>query len=44
VLDQLSLDAIKSSDATALRKFYQLAHHWAELAVAELDRRGEERS
>ena len=42
VLDLLSFDTIKSSDEAALRKFHKLAHHWAELAAAELARRGEE--
>jgi hypothetical protein len=43
VLDQLSLDTLKLSDAASLRKFCQVAHHWAELAAAELAMRGEER-
>ncbi len=42
VLDQLSVDTLKSSDTAALRKFRELAHHWAELAAAELTLRGEE--
>ena len=42
VLDQLSVDTLKSSDAAALRKFRELVRHWAELASAELTLRGEE--
>ncbi len=42
VLDQLSLDTLKGSDAAALRKFVQIADHWAKLAAAELVVRGEE--
>jgi hypothetical protein len=41
VLKQLSPDTLKSSDVAALRKFRELAHRWAELAAAELAKRGE---
>ncbi|MGA7326306.1 MAG: hypothetical protein WBX25_17940 [Rhodomicrobium sp.] len=43
VLDQLSLETLKSSDAEALRKFVQTADHWAKMAAAELVARGDER-
>ena len=43
VLDQLSLETLKASDAASLRKFREVADHWAKLAAAELVVRGEER-
>jgi hypothetical protein len=43
VLDQLSLDTLKLSGAETVRKFRQVARHWAELASAELAMRREER-
>jgi hypothetical protein len=43
VLGQLSHETLKGSDAASLRKFVQLADHWAKLAAAELVVRGEER-
>ncbi len=42
VLDQLSHETLKGSDAASLRKFVQIADHWAKLATAELATRGEE--
>jgi len=42
VLDQLSLETLKSSDAETLRKFHALVHHWAELTAAELAMRGKD--
>jgi hypothetical protein len=41
VLEQLSPGTLKASDDAALRKFLTLALRWAELAAAELERRGE---
>ncbi len=43
VLDQLSVETLKGSDAAALRKFVKIADHWATLAASELAVRGEER-
>ncbi len=43
VLDQLSHETLKGSDAASLRKFVQIADHWAKLAAAELVVRGDER-
>jgi hypothetical protein len=43
VLDQLSVDTLKGSDAASLRKFVKIADHWAKQATAELAIRGEER-
>lgn len=43
VLDQLSHETLKGSDVASLRKFVQIADHWAKLAAAELVVRGEER-
>ena len=43
VLDQLSVDTVKSSDTAALRKFREFAHHWAELVAAELTLREDKR-
>ncbi len=42
VLDQLSHETLKGSDAASLRKFVEIADHWAKLAAAELVVRGEE--
>ncbi len=42
VLDQLSHETLKGSDAASLRKFIQIADHWSKLAAAELAMRGEE--
>ncbi len=36
VLDQLSVDTLKSSDTATLCKFCEFAHHWAKLAATEL--------
>ncbi len=41
VLDQLSLDTLKSSNETALKKFHALVQHWAELTANELAQRRE---
>ena len=41
VLEQLLPGTLKASDDAALRKFLTLALRWAELAGAELERRGE---
>jgi len=43
VLDQLSHETLKGSDAASLHKFVQIADHWAKLAAAELVVRGDER-
>jgi hypothetical protein len=38
-LDQLSPEALKSSDTKTLRKFHAAAQHAANLAATELDKR-----
>jgi len=41
MLDQLSVETLKSSNLATLHKFRERAQQWAELAAAELARRGE---
>ncbi len=43
VLDRLSHETLKGSDAASLRKFIQIADQWSKLAAAELVVRVEER-
>jgi hypothetical protein len=43
VLEQLSPDILKTSDAEALRKFHEVVQRWTAIAAAELARREEER-